>query len=93
LTWQYQPDHITPSWAYTIKEQRRRISDHLRKNPSLQPKIPEAYEEAYSYAIGGAARETGLDEDRFPTQCPWPYEQAMDAGFWPGPGEMGQGSQ
>jgi len=72
LTWQYQPDHITPSWTYTIKEQRRRIADHLRKNPSLQPKIPEAYEEAYSYAIAGAARETGLDEDRFPTQCPWP---------------------
>jgi len=71
----------------------RRISDHLRKNPSLKPKIPEAYEEAYSYAIAGAARETGISEEQFPTQCPWPYEQAMDAGFWPGTGEMGQGSQ
>jgi len=83
LKWQFQSDCATPSWKYTIREQRRRIADHLKKNPSLKTRVPEAFETAYSYAIMRASEETGLEESRFPTQCPWTLEQVLDADFWP----------
>jgi len=83
LKWQFQPDRAAPSWKYTIREQRRRIADHLKKNPSLKTRVPEAFETAYSYAIMRVSEETGLEEARFPTQCPWMFEQVLDADFWP----------
>jgi len=83
LKWQYQPTMQCPSWRFTIREQRNRLADHLAKNPSLKPKIPEAQASAYRYAVFGACRETGLDESVFPPQCPWPFEQAMNHDFWP----------
>jgi hypothetical protein len=33
LKWQYQPEHHCNSWRSTIKEQRRRIIQHLEENP------------------------------------------------------------
>jgi len=83
LKWQFQPHRRTPSWKYSIREQRLRIADHLLKNPSLKTKIAEAQASAYRYALLGAAEETGIDESSFPTQCPWTFEQMMDAQFWP----------
>jgi len=83
LKWQFQPGRVTPSWQYTIKEQRKRIADHLRKNPSLKSRVPEAFETAYSYAIMAAAEETGIEESAFPTQCPWSVEQVLEPDFWP----------
>jgi len=85
LKWQYQPKRRTPSWKYSIREQRLRIRDHLTKNPSLTSKIPEAQVSAYRYALLGASEETGIDESTFPAQCPWTFEEVMDSGFWPGP--------
>jgi len=83
LKWQYQPKRRTPSWERTIKEQRRRINDHLSENPSLNPKIPEALAKAYSYAIDGASEETAIEESIFPQECPWSFDQLMDPNFWP----------
>jgi len=85
LKWQFQPALRGASWMFTIKEQRRRLVDHLKKNPSLKPKIPEAQESAYRYAVFGASRETGMDESSFPPECPWTFKQAMDPDFWPEP--------
>jgi len=83
LKWQFQASRIGPSWKYTIREQRKRIDDHLKKNPSLKARIPEALETAYGYALMGAAEETGIQESSFPTQCPWTFEQVLDPSFWP----------
>jgi len=83
LKWQLQPDRRSPSWKSSIREQRKRIADHLMKNPSLKPRVPEAVETAYDYAIMGTSRETGMEEAVFPAQCPWTFAQTMSPDFWP----------
>jgi len=83
LKWQYQPTLRGKSWQLTIREQRKRIANHLRKNPSLKSLVPETYEEAYDYAVLRAAKETGMDESVFPTQCPWTFDQVMNGDFLP----------
>jgi len=92
LKWQYQPERRTPSWTHTIREQRRRIAGHLKKNPSLAPRIPEALEEAYDYAAPSACAETGMRAATFPAECPWSFEQIMDEDFWPDAPVTGRGS-
>jgi len=71
LKWQYQPHFST------------RISYHLADNPSLKSRIPETYERIYALAVMDAVKETGLDKTAFPGQCPWTFEEVMDADFWP----------
>ncbi len=83
LKWRYQPNLRGNGWRLTVKEQRNRVERHLRKNPSLKAKLDEAIADAYSDAVIGAERETGLPEDIFPTGCPWPFERMIDPGFWP----------
>ncbi len=83
LKWQYQSDRRCASWEVTIRNQRRALSRHLKDNPSLKPKVPEAVEDAYGDARGDAYAETGLLETTFPATCPWSFEQMMDNGFWP----------
>ncbi|WP_407702741.1 DUF29 family protein [Thiorhodovibrio litoralis] len=67
----------------TIIEQRRRIAGHLSEDPGLVAKLPELIETAYSYAVTGAVRETGLGPEVFPEKCPWTYEQVSYSSFWP----------
>ena len=83
LKWQYQPGLQSNSWRYTIIGQREELSDHLKDNPSLKPRIPTAMERAYRYALIEAAKETGLPVKTFPSVCPWSYDRAMNADFWP----------
>jgi len=83
LKWQFQPDFRGKSWQLMIKDRRKRITKHLKENPSLKSVIPETYVEMYDYAVTAAAKETGLDESIFPAECLWTFDQAMDASFWP----------
>jgi hypothetical protein len=83
LKWQFQPNMRGHSWIYTIREQRKRNRIHLRKNPSLKSKADEILVDAYDIAISEAARETGLDEKTFPSECPYTFEQIMDDEFYP----------
>jgi len=83
LKWRSQPEKRGVSWELTIEEQRKRITRHLQKNPSLKSRLPETYEETYDYAVLKAAKETQLHRSVFPKQCPWTFEQATDLGFWP----------
>jgi Domain of unknown function DUF29 len=64
--------------------QRNRLADHLDDNPSLKPLLPQALTSAYRDAALEAIAETGLPGATFPGTCPWPVEQVLDAGFWPG---------
>jgi len=85
LKWRFQSELSGPSWRFTIEEQRRRLVDHIQENPSLKPKIPEAQTKAYRYATFRASKETGISESKFPTLCPWTFEQVMAPDFWPDP--------
>ncbi|OLP17347.1 hypothetical protein BST81_16220 [Leptolyngbya sp. 'hensonii'] len=83
LKWQYQPQKQGNSWKATIREQRRQIRLLLEDNPSLQPYLQEALDQAYSSGIDLAIQETNLDEDTFPETCPYALEQIFDAQFLP----------
>ncbi|CAK0745404.1 DUF29 domain-containing protein [uncultured Gammaproteobacteria bacterium] len=83
LKWRFQPSRRGMSWRATIRNQRRDLTDHLADNPSLKTRLPEALAAAYERALDAAAGETDLDPETFPPCCPWPFEQALDAGFWP----------
>ena len=83
LKWQAQPERRGRSWQLTIKEQRIRLAQHLKDNPSLKAAAPEALADGYRRALVRAQRETRLPEDRFPAACPWTAEQVADDGFLP----------
>jgi hypothetical protein len=83
LKWQFQPHRQGNSWRLSIANNRDRLSSHLDDNPSLKASLPAAVSEAYRYARRDAARQTRLDEGRFPAVCPWTFEQMMDPDFWP----------
>jgi len=83
LKWVFQPGRRGTSWEASIEEQRKRVVDHLRENPSLKSKLPDIYRKVYDYAVLGASKETGLSKSIFPAQCPWTFEQVTDDTFWP----------
>ena len=70
LKWDHQPELRSRSWTLSMKEQRIALGDVVDDNPGLKPRIGEAIARAYRRARVEAARETGLDEARFPAQCP-----------------------
>ena len=77
LKWTYQPNLRGRSWRLTIKEQRKKVLNHLADNPSLRSKTGEAMAAAYDLAILRAARQTAMDEGDFPAACPWTFEEAI----------------
>lgn len=83
LKWQYQPSHRGCSLQLTIAEQRRKIVRRLSRNPSLKNELGELMADAYGDAILSASRETGLEAQTFPADCPWDYEQLTDSQFYP----------
>ncbi|CAK0776907.1 DUF29 domain-containing protein [Gammaproteobacteria bacterium] len=83
LKWKYQPERRGNSWKATVKEQRQKVVRILRQNPSLKKTVGENLADAYSDAIQIAVRETGLEENTFPTENPWHFEQISNAEFWP----------
>ncbi len=84
LKWRYQPLERAGSWESSIKVQRGLLADHLDDNPSLRPLAPTALLRAYQLAVLEAVGETSLPESAFPHECPWTFDQAMNADFWPG---------
>jgi len=92
LKWEFQPTLRSKSWFVTLREQRRRILEHLQENPSLKPYLPEALQKAYKDGLDLAVRETPLTDRDFPRECPYTTEQVIDGNFFPGqPFEAGQG--
>ncbi|WP_028452994.1 DUF29 domain-containing protein [Chitinilyticum aquatile] len=83
LKWQFQPSRRGSSWRLTIQEQRKRIIIRLRKSPSLKSSLDEIMTDAYDVAKTMAERETGLSENMFSEQCPWTFEEVMNAEFLP----------
>ena len=74
LKWDHQPDRRTRSWALSIKDQRLEFAEVLADNPGLKSRQDEALARAYQRARIAAAKETGLDEEIFPSACPYSWE-------------------
>ena len=73
-------------WRLTIREQRRQIARHLRKNPSLRPLLPEAVSDLYPDACAGASDDLAFDQQDnivLPVRCPWTVEQMLDMDWLP----------
>ena len=83
LKWQFQPNMRSHSWTYTIEEQRDQAINYLEENPSLKSKIADIMIKAYKSAIIKAAKETGLNKQDFPSECPYTFDQIMDDQYYP----------
>ena len=83
LKWQFQPKGRTSSWSSSIKIQRLDLQQHLKDNPSLKIKLPEAVEIAFAGAVIEAAEETKVPDCAFPTSCQYSWQQMIAADFWP----------
>jgi Domain of unknown function DUF29 len=81
LKWDHQPELRSRSWALSIKAQRVELDDVIDDNPGLKPRISEAIARGYRKARIEAARETGLDEDQFPPQCPYSWDEIVSRQF------------
>jgi hypothetical protein len=60
---------------WRFQPERRGVSWDL----SMKPLLPEAMATAYRRARRNAALETDLPESTFPADCPWTFDQAMQA--------------
>jgi hypothetical protein len=81
LKWEYQPSLQSKSWKVTIREQRRRIKEHLLENPSLKPYLEQAVLAAYQDGVDLVLKETTLDEKDLPIDCIYTIEQIFDVNF------------
>jgi len=81
LKWDHQPDRRSRSWALSIKTQRLELDNVLSDNPGLKPRIAEAIARAYRRARIEAANETGLEENEFPGECPYSWDDIVSHEF------------
>ncbi|TCT21532.1 DUF29 domain-containing protein [Thiobaca trueperi] len=84
LKWRYQPDYpYRKSWRATINEQRRRIAQLLTDSPSLRTHLPDLLPDACADGRDLVVRETPLDYDDLPPDCPFALDSILDPDFWP----------
>jgi hypothetical protein len=86
LKWRYQPQAIGRrgrSWKQSIRLARDGLADILADSPSLKSKLNPTIKEAYRRARIEAADETGLSIEKFPSECPWRFEQITADEFFP----------
>jgi hypothetical protein len=81
LKWAYQPEKRTKSWRATIREQRKEVLKLLKQNPSLKSYLPEAIASAHESGLALVVRETPLDYEDLPVECPFSLEQIFDLTF------------
>lgn len=84
LKWEFQFKMRSKSWVATIREQRREILELLDDSPSLKPYLPKAMSKAYQAGLDLGVRETPLNYQDFPIECPYSLEQILDTAFFPG---------
>ena len=79
LKWQYQRDLRSNSWSYTITEHNIRINKAFQESPSLKRYFIEIFDDCYQDARKLAAKETGLDLDTFPVDCPFSPQDVLES--------------
>lgn len=85
LKWQAQPTSRSRSWRLTIAREREEAEEIVVDNPGMKPHSRRLLAEAYRRARKEAARETSLPLAKFPTDCTFTLDQALDEEFWPEP--------
>jgi hypothetical protein len=85
LKWKYQPLRRGNSWLNTMRTQRGRIERRLTQYPSLRPLLTdeEFMDEVWEDAVDLASRETEIQPDIFPTECPWQIDDVKREGWLP----------
>ena len=83
LKWDYQPEKRNKSWKITIRSQRREIVQLLKENPSLKPYLAEAIVYAHEVGLDLVVKETPLDYEDLPENCPYTSEELFDPDFPP----------
>jgi len=83
LKWKFQKERRGKSWQLTIKGQRLKVKDLLHDSPSLKHDIELKLGMAYIDARLIAEKETGLDIETFPENCPFTLEDCLNEEFWP----------
>jgi Domain of unknown function DUF29 len=84
LKWDHQAERRSRSWWASIRIQRNHVTKVLRKNPGLKPLIGEAVVEAYDDARLEAAVQTDLEDETFPLDCPYSFDDIMERPIdWP----------
>jgi hypothetical protein len=78
LKWDHQPAQRSNRWRSTVAEQRRRIRRLLLDSPSLKPEIEPACQTVYPDAVQGAAIETLVGADVFPSDLPYSVDQIFE---------------
>lgn len=87
LKFKAQPSELNRhhSWRKSIREAREDINDLIEDSPGIfQGKQDEFLAKSYQRACVDASEDTGLTIDDFPGNCPWSFDQIMDADFFPG---------
>jgi hypothetical protein len=83
LKWQYQPQRQGNSWRFTIETQRKNVRKVFQQNPGLKSASSASLIDAYDDALLIAVKETRLEPNTFPAECPWSLERILDNEFWP----------
>jgi len=81
LKWDYQSDHRSKSWEFTIAEQREEILEILTDNPSLRPYLEEAVAKGYLKGMRLVLKETNGPKVDLPQSCPHAIAQLLDSSF------------
>lgn len=81
LKWDQQPELRTPSWVFSIREQRRRFGRLIARNPGLKPSRDEALQDVYPTARDWAAAETHYHVSEFPSECPYGWDDLLNRPF------------
>ncbi|WP_252177420.1 DUF29 domain-containing protein [Endozoicomonas sp. 4G] len=83
--------YVKHTWLPSINNPRAQIQELIKNNANLKHQISEALIQTYSTAKQRAIREMSkyarhenqkLNENSFPGECPWSFEQIMDDD-WP----------
>jgi Domain of unknown function DUF29 len=84
LKWDHQPERRSRSWHGSVAVQRKHVLKVLRKNPGLKSVAHEAMIEAYETARIEAATQTALEQETFPVDCPYGWDETMERPIeWP----------
>lgn len=73
----YQPAKRSRSWELSVQNARHQCNRVIRQNPSLKSKINSLIADSYYTARLNAAIETGLNDKKFPKECPWSKEEIL----------------
>lgn len=85
LKWHFQPARQGSSWEKTIKEQRKSIIRRLNNTPSLRKSLTddEWLADVWLDARLAAEKETRINFDKFPDECPWEIDNILEESWLP----------